>query len=102
MTTDRNDPRLQRIGSDGQQASHVVLSKDERSRGFIRPVRRSYVHTDSKCGALTTMGQAIAETYATDPAFYGKTYCVGCRVYLPAGKDGEFTWDDGSGEKVGT
>lgn len=102
MTTDRNDPRLEQIGPDGQQQTHVVLSEEERARGFIRPVRRSYVHT--KCGILTTMGQAIAETYAANPLFYGRTYCAGCANYFPVGEDGEFVWADDGGlhPKVGT
>lgn len=28
----------------GQQRGYVVLSEDERAKGFVRPVRRSYVH----------------------------------------------------------
>lgn len=58
------------------------------------------------CGAVTTMSRAIAETYSARPAFYGATYCVGCRLHLPVGKQGEFTWveTDGSeaGNRVGT
>lgn len=83
----------------GLQKAYVVLSAEERAKGFIRPVRRSYVH--KKCGAVTTMGQALAETYARDPAFYNGTFCVGCRAHYPVGADGEFTWD-GTTEKVGT
>lgn len=53
------------------------------------------------CGTVTTMGQAIAETYARDPHFYGATFCVGCGKHLPVGESGEFVWlDDGS--RVGT
>jgi hypothetical protein len=47
------------------------------------------------------MGQAIAETYARDPKFYGATYCVHCDMHRPVGPDGEFVWD-GTDEKVGT
>ena len=28
----------------GMQKGYVVLSEDERAKGFVRPVRRSYVH----------------------------------------------------------
>lgn len=52
------------------------------------------------CGVVTTMGQAIAETYARDPRFYGATFCVGCGKHLPVGAQGEFVWDD-SDERVG-
>ena len=30
--------------SDGQYADHWVLSNDERNKGFVRPVRKSYIH----------------------------------------------------------
>ena len=82
----------------GQQKGYVVLSEAERAKGFIRRVRRTYVH--QKCGAATTMGQALAETYARDPYFYSGTFCVGCKTHFPVGEDGEFVWDDGT--KVGT
>jgi hypothetical protein len=82
----------------GQQKGYVVLSEDERKRGFVRPVRRTYVH--QKCGAATTMGTALAETYARDPYFYSGTFCVACGAHFPVGDAGEFVWDDGS--KVGT
>ena len=104
LTSDRSDPRLGR-GSDGepgpQNEVYLVLSEEERAKGFVRPVRRTYVHTGG-CGAVTTMAQAIAETYARDPGFYGATYCVGCRMHRPVGERGEFIWDDGSGSRVGT
>lgn len=53
------------------------------------------------CGAVTTMGQAIAETYAREPRFYGATFCVRCQMHRPVGEDGEFVWE-GTHEKVGT
>lgn len=85
---------------DNQHADHWVLCANERAKGFIRPVRRKYIH--QKCGTVTTQPQAIAETYARDPSFYGSTFCVHCRDYFPVGESGEFVWDDGSGQKVGT
>jgi hypothetical protein len=74
-----------------------VLSSDERAKGFVRPLRRAYVHNKG-CGALTTMGMALCETYARDPHFYGSTYCCGCRMHRPVG---EFVWDE-DGEVVGS
>lgn len=53
---------------------------------------------DSGCGAVTTMSQDIAETYARDPKFYGGTFCVGCKTHLPLE---EFRWE-GSDEVVGS
>ena len=82
-----------------QQQGYVVLAEEERAKGFVRPVRRSYQHL--KCGAVTTMGQSLAETYARNPTFYSGTFCVGCSAHFPVGGDGEFVWD-GTNEKVGT
>lgn len=83
----------------GMQKAYVVLSDDERAKGFVRPVRRSYVHLT--CHTVTTMGQALAETYAANPRFYSGTFCCGCGSHFPVGKDGEFVWA-GTDEKVGT
>lgn len=83
----------------GQQKAYVVLSEEERAKGFVRPVRNSYIHT--KCGVVTKMGQSLAETYARDPQFYSGTFCCGCRDHFPVGEDGEFLWD-GTSEKVGS
>lgn len=98
-TDDRNDPGLRNIGQDGMQEKYLVLSDEERAKGFVRPVRRSYKHLP--CGTVTTMGQAIAETYARDPKFYGGTFCVGCHDHFPVGEHGQFVWDP-DGSKVGT
>lgn len=105
-TSDPNDPRLTRGVNDepvDQAETYLVLSDAERARGFVRPVRTRYVHTEDLggCGAVTTMGLAIAETYARDPKFYGATYCVGCRMHRSVGEHGEFLWD-GTTLKVGT
>lgn len=92
-------PEHRELKSNGQQKDYIVLSEEERKRGFVRPVRRTYVHT--KCGVATTMGSALAETYARKPDFYSGTFCCGCGTHFTFGKtDGEFVWDDGS--KVGT
>jgi hypothetical protein len=99
VTDDRNDPGLHDIQPDGMQRTYLVLSDEERAKGFVRPVRRSYKHL--KCGAVTTMGLAIAETYARDPHFYGGTYCTRCGNHFPVGEYGEFTWD-GTTDLVGT
>ena len=98
-TDDRFDPDIQVTDESGMQKKYLVLSEAERTAGYIRPLRRSYVHT--KCGTVTTMSLPIAQTYARDPWFYGGTYCVGCKGHLPVGENGEFVWD-GTDEKVGT
>lgn len=142
----------------GQQKGYVVLAPEERAKGFVRPVRRSYVHAGfgycgadlgswreqpnafgyvscicggppshedphgddgghsvfvatqreldrlkttgryKGCGTLTTMGIALAETYARDPKFYGGTFCAGCSAHFPVS---EFLWE-GTDEVVGS
>lgn len=102
LTDDRSDPRLTHGVNDEpvpQAEVYLVLSDEERAKGFVRPVRRSYRH--ETCNAVTTMGQALAETYARDPSFYGATYCAHCQMHRRVGANGEFVWVDG-GEKVGT
>lgn len=41
------------------------------------------------CGAITTMGRELSETYARSPHFYGATYCAGCQMHRPVA---EFVW----------
>lgn len=83
----------------GMQKAYVVLSEEERAKGFVRPVRQSYVH--DKCGGVTTMGLALAETYARQVDFYSATFCSHCGAHFPVGANGEFKWQ-GSEERVGT
>ncbi len=93
VTTDPSDSGLTHgIDPAGEQRpqaeAYLVLSEEERARGFVRPVRRSYWHTT--CRAVTTMSREIAETYARDPGFYGATYCTTCHRHAPVA---EFRWD---------
>lgn len=152
ITTDKNDPALKSIGADGQQKAYLVLSEEERAKGFVRPVRASYIHVgipgpryplrdltqdeherydkfgyvqfeaypigDSSsgrywtqpdldrvnhgCQQKTSMGPAIAETYARNPKFYGGTFCSYCGRHFPVGPYGEFVWANAPDERVGT
>lgn len=47
LVTDPKDPRLGH-GTDPaptkQNAAYLILSEEERAKGFVRPVRRSYAH----------------------------------------------------------
>jgi hypothetical protein len=94
LTTDPNDPRLTGFATPekpGPQADvYLVLPESERAKGFVRPVRRTYIH--DKCGTSTKMGHELSETYARNPKFYGGTYCVTCRAHFPVA---EFKWEDG-------
>src|SRR5712671_4762570 len=71
----------------GMQKGYVVLSADERAKGFVRPLRDTYTH--NTCGTDTKMGRTIAETYARDPKFYNGTFCVHCREHFPLD---QFVW----------
>lgn len=83
----------------GQQADYVVLSPEERAKGYVKPLRHSYIHAYPSeenrrvgCGAETRMSTAIAETYARDPTFYNGTFCVRCGAHFPLN---QFIWDGG-------
>ncbi len=100
--------RREQTESTGQHKSYIVLCAEERAKGFVRPYRDAYKHVGrlddivndagdvvlkdhrlGGCGSVTTMGRALSETYARDPAFYGSTFCVSCNKHFPVG---EFTW----------
>jgi len=145
LTTDPNDPALKLPPkSDGQNPTYLVLNEEERKKGFVRPLRRSYRHVGKRpkyplrdlteeererhgkdyvkyeqypegesplvgrfwteadlksgCGTVTTMGDAIAETYARDPKFYGATFCCTCQTHIHLE---EFVWE-GTNEIVGS
>jgi hypothetical protein len=99
LTSDPNDPRLTH-GVDNapvpQSEVYLVLSEEERSKGFVRPLRLSYRHV--VCNSVTTMGLALCETYARQPSFYGSTYCVHCQQHC---RVDEFRWVE-DGEVVGS
>ncbi len=91
VTPDHRD-----LKENGQQKDYVVLTQEERDKGFIRPVRQTYIHAE--CGTETSMNLSIAETYARDPKFYNGTFCVNCGKHLPLN---QFFWK-GTNEIVGS
>lgn len=97
LTEDPNCPCLDEIETEGpnkgQQKCYLVLSEEERAKGFVRPVRTKYKHL--KCGTVTTMGLALSETYARDPKFYGGTFCCHCGTHFPlrTAEGPQFLWD---------
>lgn len=108
VTPDHRD-----LKENGQQKDYVVLSAEERAKGFVRPVRDAYVHVginpemhgcvltktgEKGCGCRTVMSRSIAETYARQPDFYSGTFCVGCKEHRPLE---EFMWE-GTQEIVGS
>lgn len=48
LTTNRDNPELNEIKENGQNKTYLVLSEEEISKGFIRPVRDTYIHIGSK------------------------------------------------------
>lgn len=93
LTTNPEAARSSGLRPDGQQNLYCVLSEEERAKGFVRPVRHRYKHL--KCGAVTTMGLALCETYARDPKFYGGTFCCNCGTHF---RLQEFNRDTGQTE----
>jgi hypothetical protein len=98
LTIDRNEPQLNEHDDTGQQKAYLILSEEELSKGFVRPVRQSYIHL--KCGTVTTMGLKLSETYARDPKFYSGTFCCYCQAHfdlIDEKGNRAFKWADLSG-----
>jgi hypothetical protein len=70
--------------------------RDEKSSVVGRYWTEAQLH--SGCGSDTTMGQAIAETYARNTKFYSGTFCCRCGKHYPLD---EFVWK-GTTEIVGS
>lgn len=68
---------------DGQHERYPVEVKPV----YVQPIRNQYKH--DKCGVVTRCGQEIARTYASNPSYYGATFCAGCHGHFPLA---EFTW----------
>jgi hypothetical protein len=67
-----------------------------RSKVFVRPVLRRYVHDG--CGSTTIMPKDNAEVMAHNPGAYPVLYCIDCaRSFVVS----EFFWDE-TNEQVGT
>lgn len=57
FTTDRNDPRLGHGVDEKEIPQHevyLILSEEERAKGFVRPVRDSYIHVGEKVQELVS------------------------------------------------
>lgn len=92
LTSDRNDPDLGHGVNEEpvpMNKKYLVLSPEELAKGYVEPIRDTYTHLN--CQRNTTMGPAIAATYARNPKFYGATYCVTCSMHRPLT---EFVWRD--------
>lgn len=73
------DRSHEELRTDGQQKGYVILSPEERAKGFVKPVRRSYRHigapaaptnlrelTEEEHARYDKYGYAMYETYAED------------------------------------
>lgn len=81
---------------DGQFERHPTI----RTGQYVRRYRDSYLHT--VCGNRTDLSEAIAKTFARDPQFYSRTFCVACAIYCDVS---EFEWiekDGTPGPSVGS
>lgn len=77
--------------TDGQYERYPssVLVNEEGKPDYKQPIRNRYRHL--KCGAVTMMrGDDLCLTYATNPGYYGSTFCVGCHAHLPLD---QFIWE---------
>jgi hypothetical protein len=91
ITDDKDDPDLGIVTSRaGQYKKYLVLTKEEISKGYIRPLRRTYFHVE--CQSKTKMAIKIAQTFARNPTFYDATYCYKCQLHKPLR---EFLWVEG-------
>lgn len=48
LTTNKNDECLNEVKDNGQNECYLVLSDEELAKGFVRPLRDSYIHIGSK------------------------------------------------------
>lgn len=96
---DLTDDEKERYG----QYGYVAFEAYPKSESSVIGRFWTQAQLDAKaCGTVTTMGRAIAETYARNPNFYGSTYCLHCQKHLPVD---EFTWyemDGTDGPVVGS
>lgn len=76
----------------GMHQDYWVLSDEERAKGFVKPVRTSYIHV--RCGVKTSMNIKLAETYAANPWFYSGTFCAACREHFSLD---QFRWVNNNG-----
>lgn len=68
--TDRSDPRLSQVRSDGQQLAYLVMSEAEQAQGFVRPLRDSYKHV-GRSGPKYPVRDLTDDEKARFPASFG-------------------------------
>jgi len=88
-------PEHTNLKPNGQQQDYVVLAEEERAKGFVRPVRRSYVH-------VGTVGPAnpLRDITAEEHERYDQYGYVKFEEYPPGGALGRF-WTQAEIDKIG-
>lgn len=80
LTTNPNDPRLKR-GVDSepgpQNDVYLVLSEEERAKGFVRPLRRSYLHVGYQRKCQKSYVDEKGETWVCNLHDRSQDRCVG-------------------------
>ena len=84
LTTDPNDPRLHLGGNEKpgpQNEVYLVLSEEERAKGFVRPLRRAYRHTGHRPKfPLRDITPEENETYSSGDFVKFEPYPPSCRA----------------------
>jgi len=62
-TTDKNDPKLKegQQNETGQHDIYLILSEEERAKGFVRPLRFSYIHVGRSLKAFKGIYKMLDE-----------------------------------------
>ena len=82
---------------DGQHNDHITNAPDDRYRGPLDGVPRSYRH--ARCGGGTGMPEEIIRSYLVNPLLYiDRSFCTGCGDYVDCS---ELTWVE-TGENMMT
>lgn len=76
LTTDPNDPCLKNGQKEtGQNTCYLVLSEEERAKGFVRPYRDAYIHKGKKVetkGELLSLEEGLIEMSDWSKTYYTK------------------------------
>lgn len=98
LTTDRNDPCLKEgQKEEGQNECYLVLSEEERAKGFVRPVRQSYQHV-----GIAKPKNELRDLTPEELERHGKWGYVKFEVYpeSESPKTGKY-WDQKDLDKIG-
>lgn len=88
LTIDPNDPKLKegQKNETGQHEIYLVLSEEERAKGFVRPYRDTYVHVGQKVekeGTIQSLEEALINHSDWAKAYYTKENGYGAFLKYP-------------------